>query len=95
MDRVDSLIVLPDAGGPDVTNAELKMVLWLAHATGRAATEKIDDFSVLEKLVRKRISESKVGDKTKLWWASMTKPNVFQAGVSSSPIKEILGTFSK
>jgi glutathione S-transferase len=78
MDKLDSLIVLPYATGPELTYADLHIVPWLSHAMMGAGGKSIDDFDPLESLIRKTVPDFRIGDKTKAWWANMGKRESFQ-----------------
>lgn len=78
LDKLESLIVLPYAAGPDVTYADLNIVPWFSHAMWGAGAKELDDFDSLEKLLQKTVPEFNIGPKTKEWWRNMMKRESFQ-----------------
>jgi hypothetical protein len=78
MTKLDSLIVLPYATGPELTYADLHMVPWLSHAMWGAGGQSIDDFDTLETLIRKTVPDFRIGSKTKEWWGNMVKRESFK-----------------
>ena len=78
MDKLESLIVLPYATGPDLTYADIHMAAWIAHAMWGADGQKIDDFDPLENLIRKTVPDFRIGTKTKQWWANVMQRDAFK-----------------
>jgi glutathione S-transferase len=78
LDHLDSLLALPYAAGESVTTADLHIVPWLAHAMWGARGEEIDEFEPLEKLIQHSVPEFRIGERTKKWWANMSKRDSFK-----------------
>lgn len=78
MDKLETLLVLPYAAGPEVTYADLHIVPWLSHALWGAGGENLEDFDKLERLIQKTVPEFKIGPKTKQWWRNMMQRDSFK-----------------
>ena len=78
--KLDALLVLPFALGDTVTEADLHVVPWLAHAMWGAGTEptSVLDFAPLEELVRKSVPGFTVGPRIKEWWGNFSERASFK-----------------
>ncbi|KAL9473345.1 hypothetical protein ACSS6W_007725 [Trichoderma asperelloides] len=67
LERLDSLLVLPYAVGDSVTEADIHVTTWLAHAMWGAGsdTTQIHNFDTLETLIQKSAPDFKFGKKTR------------------------------
>lgn len=80
LEELNELLVLPFAVGQEVSEADLHVVPWMAHAMWGAGTEpsNVLDFGPLEELVRKSVPEFRIGHKTKEWWSNFSKRESFK-----------------
>ncbi|KAI5460088.1 hypothetical protein BGZ63DRAFT_473636 [Mariannaea sp. PMI_226] len=78
--KLEKLLVLPYAAGDAVTEADLHVVPWLAHAMMGAGTElsEIHNFEPLEKLIQKSAPEFKIGPRTREWWNNISETASFK-----------------
>ncbi|KAM0255521.1 hypothetical protein ACHAQJ_005668 [Trichoderma viride] len=80
VDKLDSLLVLPYAAGDAVTEADIHVTTWLAHAMWGAGsdTTQIQNFDTLETLIQKSAPDFTIGKKTREWWANITATASFK-----------------
>ncbi|KAH8893080.1 hypothetical protein GQ53DRAFT_793771 [Thozetella sp. PMI_491] len=80
MDQLENLLVLPYAVGDQVTEADLHVAPWLAHAMHGAGAEAADvlNFEPLQTAIQQSVPGFEIGPKTRAWWANFTKRESFQ-----------------
>lgn len=80
MAELETLLVLPYAAGASLSEADLHVIPWLAHAMVAAESNvhRVHDFSTLEKVLAESVPGFKVGPRTQTWWEAVAKEASFQ-----------------
>ncbi|OAQ98187.1 hypothetical protein LLEC1_06118 [Akanthomyces lecanii] len=80
MAELETLLVLPYAAGASLSEADLHVIPWLAHAMVAAESDvhQVQDFGTLESVLGESVPGFQVGPRTRTWWKAVAQEASFQ-----------------